>query len=99
MSENSVTRIESFPHLEITPDDIKQMETRKNDDDDLYYNEGKAWARDEGLDAPAPWLGGELHQDYLQVHKTIREEARARYPNDVVAENAFADGAKAWAGA
>ena len=92
------TRITSFPHLEMTPEDIQNLHDRRKDVDDPHYQEGMAWARRHNLESPEPWDGKDLHDEYICVHRRIHNEAQRRYPDDVVAENRFRDGAKAWAG-
>lgn len=92
-----MTEIEEFPHRSMTPDEIREYQERQKMEDDENYIEGKKWARDEGLDLPSP--SKHTHDEYVQGYKRIHRKAKARYPNDVVAQNRFREGAKSWAGA
>lgn len=93
--------ITSFPHLEMTPGDIRELTERRKLADDPAYNQGKKWAREHNLSAPAvsAQSSHNLHDEYLNVHRQIKSEARRRYLGDVVKETRFWEGARAWADA
>lgn len=92
-----VRRITEFPHLSMTPENIGELEERRKDEEDPAFSAGMKWAREQNLNAPVP--GDEATEDeWFAIHAAIKAETDRRYPDDVVSESRFLEGAQTWAG-